>query len=218
MPLSIARLDDATDDRPVAPPDTAIRVPILDLRPTQATVGMRAVAFKRRKIEKRVERARIDTFLQTKPIPSVRGPGGHLFMIDHHHLGLALWQAEVEAAYVCIIEDLSVLPVHAFWSRMEQTGRVHPFDADGRRLEPTRLPDRLNALCPDPYRDLAWSVREAGGFAKSPLPFAEFRWAEYFRTWLPERLVRTDYERAVSRAKKLARGKAAADLPGYLPR
>jgi hypothetical protein len=196
-----------------------ILVPLSTLRPTQATVGMRAVAVKRRKIEKRLETpSRIATFLAGKPIPSVRGPGGHLFMIDHHHLGLALWQAEVETAYVYVIEDLSVMPVAAFWSRMEADGRVYPFDAEGRRIKPTRLPSRLNALREDSFRDLAWSVREAGGFAKSRLPFAEFQWADYFRVHVSERLVKRDYDAAVARALKLARAKAACELPGYLPR
>lgn len=196
--------------------DQSILVPLEALRPTQATVGMRAVAMKRRKIEKRLRMpSRIARFLEQKPIPSIRGPGGHLFMIDHHHLGLALWQAEIETAYVHVIEDLSVLPIASFWRRMEADGRVHPFDAEGRRIQPSRLPSRLNALREDAFRDLAWSVREAGGFAKSRMPFAEFQWAEYFREHVPERTVTRDYEAAVARALKLARARAASHLPGW---
>lgn len=177
---------------------------------------MRAVAMKRRKIEKRLDRgSRIRRFLEGKPIPSVRGPGGQLFMIDHHHLGLALWQSEIEMAYVHVIADLSVLPVATFWRQMENDGRVYPFDADGRRIAPSRLPRRLGGLADDGYRDLAWSVREAGGFDKTRTPYAEFLWASYFRERIPDRLLRTDYTGAVERALRLARHRAASELPGW---
>lgn len=201
---------------PKKPPAEPILVSLETLRPTQVSVGMRAVAVKRRKIEKRLERrSRIERFLEDKPIPSVRGPGGQLFMIDHHHLGLALWQSEIEMAYVHVIEDLSVLPVASFWRRMETDGRVYPFDASGRRVALSRLPRRINALAEDGYRDLAWSVRQAGGFAKTRTPYAEFLWADFFRERVPERLLATNYEMAVERAVKLARLKAASELPGW---
>ena len=203
---------------PVSKPDERLLVPLDELRPTQASVGMRAVAMKRRKIEKRLLKpTRIERFLEDKPIPSVRGPGGHLFMIDHHHLGVALWQAEVETAYVYVIEDLSVLPVAAFWRRMEADGRVYPFDSDGRRIMPSRLPAQLNALREDAFRDLAWSVREAGGYEKTRTPFAEFLWADHLRDRVPERLVTRDYDAAVVRAMKIARSKSASELPGWRP-
>ncbi len=194
-----------------------VLVPLEVLHPTQVAVGMRAVAWKRRKVERRAGRSKqIERFLGARPIPSVVGPEGALYMIDSHHLGLALWQAEVEKAYVSIIDDLSRLPKAQFWRRMEASGRLYPFDEEGRRVRPSRLPGALHALREDPFRDLAWSVREAGGFAKSPVPFAEFRWAEFFRAHLSERTLRRDYERAVARALKLSRCPEARGLPGYV--
>jgi hypothetical protein len=196
-----------------------IRVPITSLRPTQAAVGMRAVATKRQKVEKRArQRGRIDDYLGQRPIPSVLGPGGDLFMIDHHHLGLALWQAEVESAFVIVVEDLSVLPVAAFWRRMEADGRVYPFDGDGQRISPARLPRRLGGLRADAYRDLAWSVREAGGFHKTRAPYAEFVWADFLRPRISEQALRRDYDGAVVKAVKLCRSRQAGGLPGFVGR
>jgi hypothetical protein len=146
----------------------------------------------------------------------VRGPGGRLYIVDRHHLGVALWQAEVERAYVRIIDDLSRLAPRAFWHHMEAAGWVYPFDERGERVSLSDLPARLDALRSDLYRDLAWSVRVAGGFVKSPEPFAEFRWAEFFRANLARRALREDYEAAVKSAHRLARSKEAKALPGYI--
>lgn len=211
MPLHVHRND------VLPPPSTSpILVPLESLRPTQAAVGPRAVERKRRKIARRLDtRRRLSRFLLNKPIPSVRGPGGELFIIDRHHLGLALWQAEIEQAFIYLIDDLSVLPVATFWARMERAGRIHPYDENGRRIRPTLLPKSLGLLAGDSYRDLAWSVREAGGFEKTSRPFAEFLWADYFRERVPSRLLRRNYDAAVSRALKLAGAREAAALPGY---
>jgi hypothetical protein len=192
-------------------------VDIARLRPTQVGVGMRAVAAKRRKVEARAERRKdLARFLGKRVIPSVRGPGDGLFIIDHHHLGMALWQAEVERAYVRIVDDLSSLAPRTFWRHMEMLGWVYPYDERGERVMPGDLPRRLDGLRSDIYRDLAWSVRVAGGFVKSPEPFAEFRWAEFFRANITRRALREDYEAAVKTARRLARSKEAKVLPGYV--
>jgi hypothetical protein len=196
-----------------------LSVPLSLLRPTQAAVGMRSVANKRRKLEKHVGREKkFDRFLDRRPIPSVRGPADRLYMVDHHHLGLALWQADVEMAYVTIIEDLSQLPMALFWRRMEAGGWLHPFDGAGRRIAPSKLPMKLTGLDHDCFRDLAWSVREAGGFRKTRTPFAEFAWADFYRTRLDEGLILRDYDQAVRRAMKLSRSRDAHGLPGYTGR
>lgn len=187
------------------------------LHPTQAVVGMRSVERKRRNIEKRLgRRGKIASFLAERPIPTVLGPGSRLYMIDHHHLGLALARADVEEAYVEIIDDLTDLTRAAFWRRMEAQGKLYPFDEKGRRIPPSQLPSGLPELRHDPYRDLAWYVREAGGFAKSPQPYAEFRWADYYRERISARALRSDFDAAVTRAVKLARCKTAAGLPGFI--
>lgn len=194
-----------------------ILVPIDMLRPTQVAVGMRAVAQKRDKVESRAGKSKlILRFLDKRPIPSVVGPGGDLFIIDHHHLGLALWQADIEQAFVRIVDDLSALPKPTFWTRMEASGRLYPFDESGHRIRPSGLPPALHALRHDPFRDLAWSVREAGGFAKSPVPYAEFRWAAFFREHISARTLRTNYDSAVAKALRLTATREAANLPGFL--
>ena len=156
--------------------------------------------------------------LSGKPIPTVKGPGGELFMIDNHHFGLALWQAEVDHAYARILDDRSDLAPETFWRSMESDGCLYPYDESGRRVEPAHLPIWLHALRHDPYRDLAWVVREAGGFRKVRVPFAEFRWANFFRERIALRLVRHDHDAAVNSAMALCRCPQANGLPGYVAR
>lgn len=216
MPPGVRFKPRATFAAAAARLERPIRVPLAMLRPTQATVGMRAVVHKHAKVTRRLDkRRRLERFLDERPIPSILGPGGQLFIIDHHHLSLALWLAEIESALVTVLDDLSALPLAGFWRHMELNGRLYPFDEAGARLAPSKLPRTLIQLRPDLYRDLAWSVRERGGFEKSCTPFAEFRWAEFFRRRIAAEAVATDYAWAVDRAMALARTRSAASLPGF---
>ncbi len=196
--------------------EAPILVPIETLRPTQAAVGMRAVAAKREKVERRAGRTKeIVRFLEKRPIPAVLGPGDDYYIIDHHHLSLALLQSEVTEAFVRVIDDLSWLPPAQFWKKMAAGGRLHPFDHLGQRIAPSALPATVKDLKRDPHRDLAWSVREAGGFIKTSAPYSEFRWAQFFRNRIPRTSVLRDFEYAHDRGMMLARSRAAARLPGF---
>ena len=196
-----------------------LSVPLDELRPTQMAVGMRAVAAKQEKVERRARSNRkLRRFLEARPIPAVRGPDDDLFIIDHHHLSLALLKSDVEEAFVRVVGDLSHLPRKPFLRQMAAQGLLHAYDGHGHAVCPTQLPDCLDDLRCDPYRDLAWSVREAGGFAKSGAPFAEFRWADFFRTRIPRSTVRRDFEYAHDRAMWLARSSDALRMPGYISR
>lgn len=176
---------------------------------------MRAVAAKRERLESKLKkRRRILRFLENRPIPAVRGPGNSFYIVDHHHLSLALWQSDVEVAFVHVIDDLSRLSPKAFWRQMSLDGRVYPFDETGRKISASSLPREISALRSDIYRDLAWSVREEGGFEKTHAPYSEFVWAAFFRERICARQLATDYEAAVDEAVKLARSKLARGLPG----
>ena len=178
-------------------------------------VGMRSVKVKQRKLENRSDK-RIEKILSGRPIPAVRGPGGELFIIDHHHFGLALCNAEFEKAYAKVIDDKSSLDPAMFWRRMESDGRLYPYDENGCRVAPEEMPTRLEELRHDPFRDLAWKVREEGGFHKSAIPYAEFQWANFFRERIKPALVRRNRDSAMGKALKLSRSRSAADLPGYI--
>src|ERR1700733_12096159 len=70
-------------------------VPMTLLRPTQITVGMREVKSKRRSWRNHPDRKKPD-FLGKHLIPVIWGPKEEYYVIDHHHLALALHQEGVE--------------------------------------------------------------------------------------------------------------------------
>lgn len=193
------------------------RVPLADLRPTQMAVGMRAVEVKRRKVERHASRKRkLRRFLEKRPIPVIAGPQDEFYLIDHHHLCLALWHNDVDEVLIRVVSDLSDLPKREFLRSMSALGWLHAYDARGQKICPTKLPPSIDKLRSDPYRDLAWSVREAGGFRKTGIPFIEFTWANYFRANIPERMVKKDFAQAHRVALNLARSDVARHIPGFV--
>ncbi len=64
-------------------------VPIEDIRPTQMTVGMREVYRKRREWRDMAPGEDAD-FLGHHMLPAVVGPKQRYWIVDHHHLALAL--------------------------------------------------------------------------------------------------------------------------------
>ena len=194
-----------------------IREAPLKLRPTQMSVGLAEVAAKRREWAALGVRERHQQ-LQREVFPAVRGPRERHFILDHHHLGLALIEEGVEHVWVAVQDDLSWLTPAVFWRTMEFRAWVHPFDARGRRRECSEIPLRLTQLQDDPYRTLANRVHEAGGYAKSAAPFAEFLWADFLRTRVGAGMTRRASPLAVRAGVKLARSCAARYLPGWAGR
>jgi len=188
--------------------------PIRSLHPTQLTVGMAEVKEKKDHLA-RLGPSERKTFLESHAIPAVMGPGGKLFITDHHHLGLAALQAGVEAGYVEVEADLSKLAGDTFWQEMDERAWVHPLDQYGVRHRYDRIPQRLEGLVDDVYRSLAGFVRANGGYEKTPSPFAEFEWADFFRRLIPVEEVQADLDAAVKVAVGLARSERAKRMPGY---
>jgi hypothetical protein len=60
----------------------------------------------------------LDNFLRKNPVPVVLGPGGHMYLIDHHHLASAMYRKGVKECYVGVAKDLSGLDEEGFWAAM----------------------------------------------------------------------------------------------------
>lgn len=189
-------------------------VPLAELRPTQVTVGMREVEIKRKSWRERSKK-RGETFLGQHMIPTVLGPKRHHYVIDHHHLGLALIKEGVESVLAHAVADLSRLEGEAFWATMDARGWVHAFDDKGKRCDYDDIPRSLRGLADDPFRSLAGELRRMGGFAKETLPFSEFLWADFLRRRIKRRLVDADFDRALEKAMAYAKSEEADYLPGW---
>ena len=186
-------------------------VPIMNLRPTQITVGMREVRPKaqswRDPLGKKVD------FLGRHLMPVVWGPKEQYYIIDHHHLALALHREGEKEIATTVVADLRSCRAKAF-GLLDNRGWLHPFDADGKR----RSYDDVRSGCglvDDPYRSLAGELRRAGGFAKDTTPFSEFLWADFLRRHIKRPLLERDFNRALALAMKYAKGPQTGYLPGW---
>jgi hypothetical protein len=80
-----------------------------------------------------------------------------------------------------------------------------------------KLPQKVSELTDDPYRSLAWAVRERGGFQKTTVSFSEFQWANFFRKRIEIGSKPKDFKRAVEAALQISHTAEAKGLPGYTP-
>jgi len=167
-------------------------VPIAELRPTQITVGMREVEAKRKQWRNHPDRKKPD-FLGRHMIPVVLGPKERSYVIDHHHLSLALCREGVNSVATTVVADLRRLSSDAFWTFLDNRGWLHPYDAEGRRCDYADIPKRLVDLIDDPYRSLAGELRRR----------------------LPRKLVHKEFAQAAVQAMKLAKTEEANFLPGW---
>jgi hypothetical protein len=189
-------------------------VAILELRPTQITVGMREVKEKCARLRQR-KTTKIGKFLGDHMIPVIRGPKDRLYVIDHHHLSLALHREGIRDILVTVVADLSELDMDAFWTVLDHRSWMHPYDDSGRRRTYRDIPKSVTELKDDPFRSLAGELRRVAGFAKDTTPFSEFLWADFLRRRMKRSRVEQDFKTALKEALKLAKSQEAHYLPGW---
>ena len=189
-------------------------VPIAELRPTQITVGMREVRAKQKRWQQQDEKKKAE-FLGRHMIPVIRGPKGRFFVVDHHHLSLALHLEGIESVLVTVMADLRTLADDEFWVFLDNRNWVHPYDAAGRRCNFEKIPRRIAGLKDDPFRSLAGELRRSGGFAKDTTPFSEFLWADFLRRRIDRATAKNDFNKAMKQAMKHAKSPEAHYLPGW---
>jgi hypothetical protein len=190
-------------------------IPILALRPTQMTVGMREVKDKRKRWRDHKSKKKQAELLGHHMIPVVHGPDDRFYVIDHHHLARALHDEGVRDILVTIVADLTMVDRDAFWVVLDDRKWVYPYDAKGERRHYRDIPKSVVDLKDDPFRSLAGELRRVGGFAKDTTPFSEFLWADYLRRRLSRKGVEQNFDKSLERALALAKDKAAIYLPGW---
>ena len=190
-------------------------VPILSLRPTQMTVGMREVKEKRQRFREHKSKKKQEDLIGRHMIPVVVGPDERYYVVDHHHLARALHDEGVQDILVTVIGDLTMVGKDAFWGVMDNKRWVYPYDAKGERRHFKDLPKSISDLKDDPFRSLAGELRRAGGFAKDTTPFSEFLWADFLRRHVSRKMVENDFDHAMEKALALAKSKDAIYLPGW---
>src|SRR6266536_3552427 len=190
-------------------------VPILSLRPTQMTVGMREVKEKRERWREHKSEKKRAELLGKHMIPVVHGPDEHYYVVDHHHLARALHDEGVKDVLVTVIGDLTMVERAAFWGVMDNKRWVYPYDVKGDRRHFKDIPKTVDDLKDDPFRSLAGELRRAGGFAKDTTPFSEFLWADFLRRRIPSKNVEDNFAKALEKGLALVKGHDAVYLPGW---
>ena len=188
--------------------------PILQLRPTQMTIGRREVERKRKSWSER-DPETLASYFESHMAPVILGPEGERYLIDHHHLVLALYEEGVKSLYVSVVCDLQKVDAGDFWNMMDYHGWTHPFDEKGRRRSYDDLPKTIEGMRDDPYRALAGALRFGGGFAKDSTPYSEFVWADFLRRHIDPKTLKSNFEAALAQARELATSSGADYLPGW---
>lgn len=191
-----------------------LTIHIDQLRPLQATVGMLEVNAKHKRLAA-MDARKLQAFMRSAPIPTVIGKRDLHYVIDHHHLARALWDAGITEVYAAVVKDLSSLSTDRFWDTLIERSWVHPYDERGILRALSAIPDKVADLTDDPYRSLAAFVRDAGGYIKTPAPFAEFQWAAFYRTRIPMWTNEFQFNAAVEQGVHLAWSPDARTLPGF---
>ena len=189
-------------------------IPILELRPTQMTVGLREVKEKRKRFREQATKKQRE-IIGKHMIPVVVGPDKRYYVVDHHHLARALLDEGIKDILVTVIGNLSMVERDAFWGVMDNKRWVYPYDAKGERRHFDDLPKSIKDLKDDPFRSLAGELRRAGGFAKDTTPFSEFLWADFLRRKISRKVADDHFSKAIEQALEFAKGEDAVYLPGW---
>jgi hypothetical protein len=189
-------------------------VDILELRPTQITIGLKEAEAKAARL-KALAKQDGKKFIRKHVIPVVKGPRDRFYIIDHHHLCRASLIAGAKQLSVTVVLNLARLDKDAFWVFMDNRGLVHPFDDQGKRRNYSDIPKSVEDMADDPFRSLAGALRLKGGYAKDTTPFSEFLWADFLRRRLNRKEVEEDFDSALKGAFELAKKQDADHLPGW---
>jgi hypothetical protein len=172
--------------QPDSPQGALTALPVGELKPTQNSVGLDEVRAKVEKIESMSSNQLADYLLQ-RPIPIVVGRTSEFFMIDHHHLARAMWDADKRDILIptVVAQNWAPLDGSHFWKAMARRDWLYPFDGLGAGpSKPSSLKPNVGELENDLYRSIAWYARQRYAYVKdaaNPI-YAEFKWANFLRS------------------------------------
>ena len=198
-----------------------VKTKLLDLKPMQIPAGMYEVQDKAKKLRD-MKSKESEAWLKENSVPVVEDYKGRLRPVDHHHEARAAWEADLDQGYTHRYFDdemharLKALPRDQFYAVTRAIGLFYDRDQFGAGPhDPNHLPEDVRGMGDDPFRSVAWQVRKRGGYDKTAIPFAEFKWAQYFRERVKTYPRRADFEKTVVEAMALVHDPAARGLPGY---
>jgi len=155
------------------------KIKILDLKPSQISVGMLEVEHRMKDFE-HMSQDEFHEYTLKHPVPVVDSGHG-LYIIDHHHLCKAYHELGHKNVHFTITKDLSKLSRDDFFKEMDSRNWILPQDQFGVARSYGNIPMNIRGMADDPFRSLVWKLKELGHWQKVNVPFAEFKVANYFR-------------------------------------
>jgi hypothetical protein len=180
-----------------APCDSTMKVgdectgKIAELHPTQPQVGRKEVNFKIKlygKMRKKDPEA-FEKLKKEKIVPVVIGPDENLYLVDHHHTSLALWQVGEDEVYMKVQANWSKMlknqpmekRMKKFWQRMEKSGWAWLEREDGTRVDPlgADMPHHLAETDNSRIRGLVWKLLQDKHIEAQEVDYYEFMVGKY---------------------------------------
>jgi hypothetical protein len=191
---------------------------VRDLHPTQFSVGIWEIDQRAKKVTAKSGK-KLLKYLEEHVGKVVVGPNGDPYIIDRHHLACVMLRTGASPTILATVEaNFKSTTIDSFWKEMIARKWVYLYNNQGKGpLDPRQLPKKIKDLEDDPFRSLAWAVREQGGYHESEKPFAEFSWANFFRTKLQNDNPNANMEQLIKEALKICHLPEANRLPGYFP-
>ena len=129
-------------------------------------------------------------------------------------------------AMVCdVVVNLVSLSLTDFWGSLLMRKWVAPIDENGIGMYPIKKIPAMDHSMNDPYRGLVYEIRRRHGIERSDDPFADFKWANYFRKHVKLKEDSEDkaasehaFQSAATEALEWAHKTEAVGLPGFTNR
>ena len=202
--------------KPSTPANETCKIKLEKMHPTQFSVGQLEVDVRAEKFQD-MSQDELKKYFKKHAATVVVGPGEIFYVVDGHHRASALWKIGESSMPATIAANLSDLTNEEFEKEMVENHWTWLLDENGQSGKTfADLPSHVEDLADNPYRSLAWLVRQEGGYAKSNELWGDFLWSEYFRAHLTISKSDTQLKKALKDALKIVHLPAARNLPGYI--
>jgi len=194
-------------------------ISLSNIHPTQAFVGYDQIPLKIEKIQKKLKKKKLDSYLKEKWSPAIIGPDEKYWILDRHHLSYALLKSDIadkyKGLYIRVLHDWSSYSWNHFYNSMKRENLFYLKNSKFEEISPEVIPTQVNALGNNPYRSLAYFAREKGCFNKVDIPYLEFMWGEFFyRSGLTIK-ESANNKKLIKKALSLCSKSSASHLPGF---
>jgi len=185
--ISAAKSVDHHDESPCtddSQPGDICSLQVADVLPTQFAVGMLEVQCKIGKYES-LSPNELEKYLKSHLAPMVVGPDG-FYITDRHHMAKALFDSDIDdtekVMWLNVTDNYANSALETFWQEMVDNGQVWLYDQKGvQPMTPWYLPKSWDAMIDDPFRSLAWMLRNSGGYGKVDTDYSDFMWTNFLR-------------------------------------